>query len=174
MQVTSFRPSVIFGPDDDFFNRFALLLQLSPIMPLACPRTYFSPVYIDEVTEVFVRSLEKSCHVGQRYNLCGPDTYTLKELVEYTATQIRNYSLIIPLSDALSRLQASLLEFVPGKPFSRDNYLSMQQDCTCDKNDLEVFDIKPTPLEIVVPSYLGRRNFKARFDYLRQMARRGE
>ncbi|MCI0401728.1 MAG: complex I NDUFA9 subunit family protein [Gammaproteobacteria bacterium] len=173
LKVTSFRPSVIFGPDDDFFNRFAKLLKLTPIFfPLACPKARFAPVYIGDVTEAFVRTISAPASYSKRYDLCGPREYTLKELVEYTAKTLRLHRIVIPLGDRLSRIQARTLEFVPGKPFSRDNYLSMQVDSLCRRSDLDVLGITPLALEAVVPEYLTGRSKQVRFQRFRSQARR--
>ncbi len=83
--VTSFRPSVIFGPDDSFFNRFAALLRIPGPFPLACPSARFAPVYVGDVTEAFARALDDPATHDRRYELCGPRVFTLRELVEYTA-----------------------------------------------------------------------------------------
>ena len=169
LQVTSFRPSVLFGPDDDFFNRFATLLSMSPIVfPLACPEARMSPAYVEDVTRVFADSLERKSTYGQRYDLCGPKEYTLRELVEYTARTMGMKTRILPLGDTLSRLQARILEWVPGKPFSRDNYLSLQVDSVCEKNGFAEFGVNPTSIESVVPSYIGHRG---KMDFYRELRR---
>jgi NADH dehydrogenase len=169
LHVTSFRPSVLFGPDDDFFNRFATLLAMSPIVfPLACPNARMSPIYVEDVARVFADSLERKHTYGQRYDLCGPKQYTLRELVEYTARTMGMKTRILPLGDMLSRLQARILEWVPGQPFSRDNYLSLQVDSVCDKNGFSDFGIHPTSLESIVPSYIGHRG---KMDFYRELRR---
>ncbi len=169
LHVTSFRPSVLFGPDDDFFNRFATLLAMSPIVfPLACPNARMSPVYVENVARVFADSLERKSTYGQRYDLCGPKQYTLRELVEYTAQAAGIKTRILPLGDTLSRLQARVLEWVPGKPFSRDNYLSLQVDGVCEKNGFTEFGIHPTSLECIVPSYIGD---EGKMDFYRDLRR---
>ncbi|MFQ5936235.1 MAG: complex I NDUFA9 subunit family protein [Acidiferrobacterales bacterium] len=169
--VTSFRPSVIFGPDDSFINRFAQLLRLSPFFfPLACPGARFQPVYVEDVVEAFVRSLDDHLAFGQRYDLCGPNIYTLRELLIYVAGVQRK---IIALSDRMSKLQASLIEFVPGKPFSLDNYRSLQVNSVCDRGFPPIFGIQPAALEQVVPTYLVRRPTRSdRYSILRRLARR--
>jgi len=169
LHVTSFRPSVLFGPDDDFFNRFATFLAKSPVVfPLACPNARMSPVYVEDVAKVFADSLQRKDTYGRRYDLCGPKQYTLRELVEYTARVAGIRTRIVPLGDTLSRLQARVLEWFPGKPFSRDNYLSLQVDGVCETNGFAAFGIRPTSLECIVPSYIGRHG---KMDFYRDLRR---
>ncbi len=156
--VTSFRPSVIFGPGDGFLNRFASLLRLTPgVFPLACPQARFQPVYVEDVVRAFVESLDNHKTFGQRYDLCGPKVYTLRAIVEYVARLIGRRVYVIGLNDALSYLQAATLEFVPGKPFSLDNYRSLKVDSVCDKGFPEVFGVTPTSLEEIAPGYLLKK-----------------
>jgi NADH dehydrogenase len=174
LYVTSFRPSVMFGPGDSFFKRFAALLKFSPLFfPLACPEARFAPVYVDDVVKAFDRSLKEADTFGQRYDLCGPRIYTLKQLIEYTAHIIGVRRKIIGLSDTLSRLQARIFGWLPGKPFSLDNYNSLQTDSICHGEFPALFNIIPTPLEAVVPSYLAPGNQRLRYDDYRRSAGRG-
>ncbi len=157
LHVTSFRPSVIFGPGDSFLNRFAGLLRLVPgVFPLVCPGARFQPVYVEDVVRALTESLDNHKTFGQRYDLCGPKVYTLREIVEYVAKLIGKRACIVGLPDSLSYLQAAVLEFAPGKPFSLDNYRSLQIDSVCEKGFPEVFGIMPTGLEEIAPSYLRR------------------
>lgn len=154
--VTSFRPSVIFGPGDGFLNRFAGLLRLTPgVFPLACPAARFQPVYVEDVVRAFAASLDNHKTFGNRYDLCGPKVYTLREIVEYVAKLIGKRVRVIGLNDTLSSLQAALLEYVPGKPFSLDNYRSLQIDSVCAQGFPAVFGITPASLEEIVPGYLA-------------------
>jgi len=155
--VTSFRPSVIFGRGDSFFNRFAQLLELAPgILPLACPDARFAPVWVGDVTEAMLRALTDERAAGRRYDLCGPRAFTLAELVEYTAQRIGKRLLLAHLNDTASKLQARLFERLPGKPFTLDNYLSMQTPSICgEHNGLLELGIHPTDIEAIVPRYLG-------------------
>lgn len=172
IKVTSFRPSVIFGQGDSFFNRFAKLLQLAPLcFPLACSSSRFSPVYVGDVAEAFAQALSDPECYGHRYNLCGPKTYTLRELVNYTATCIGVKRYVIPLNNLLSRIQAAVFDFVPGKPFSTDNYLSATVDSVCDCNDLTRFVPLPMSVEAVVPQYLSHRIQRARYYQFRSAHR---
>jgi NADH dehydrogenase len=171
--VTSFRPSVIFGPDDAFFNRFAAYLRMSfLIFPLASPNARLAPVYVSDVVEAFARALTRRATAGHRYDLCGPRAYTLRELVEYTAQQIGVRRRVVGLGPRLSALFAGLMEWMPGKPMSRDNLASLRGDSTCKGEFPAVFDITPTPIEAVVPVYLTRRNTRRRFYNMREKARR--
>lgn len=173
MRVTSFRPSVIFGPGDQFFNRFARLLALSPVLPLACPDARFAPVFVGDVADAFVRSLDEKNTFGQRYDLCGPRSYTLRELVKYAARTAGLKRLVLGLGDKASRAQARVLELAPGKPFTRDNYLSMQVDSVCRSNGLQSLGITATGIDGVVPGYLGESDKAAYFNGLRSLAGRG-
>jgi NADH dehydrogenase len=150
--VTSFRPSVIFGPQDSFLNRFVALAALMPgVFPLACAEARFAPVFVGDVVAQFMSAIENPGHVGQRIELCGPADYTLRELVAYAAKTAGHPRLIIGLPDWASRLQARLLELAPGKPFTRDNYASLQTPSVCAAGCPR----QPTRLETVAPHYLA-------------------
>ena len=171
LHVTCFRPSVIFGPGDGFFNRFAALLRMSPfIFPLACAESLFSPVYVGDVVDAFINTLDNEESFGQAYELCGPNQFSLKQLVEYTSQQLGMHHLVIGLSPGMSCLQARMLEFIPGKPFSRDNYASLQVDSVCSTNDLDELGIHPTTVDSVVPGYLAQQSTRGRYDKYRKQA----
>jgi len=174
LEITVFRPSVIFGPEDDFLNRFAMLLRLSPLVfPLACAHARFSPVYVGDVAEAFARCLNEPSSFGQSYDLCGPKTYELGEILAYAARLLALNRTVVPLPDALARLQARILELLPGKPFSRDNYRSLQLDSICTgSNGLRTLGISPTPMEAVVPGYLCGPHRGGRYGSIRAQARR--
>lgn len=173
LQVTSFRPSVIFGAGDQFLNRFGSLLKLSPFLfPLACPAARFAPVYVGNVAEAFAGALPDKRTFGRSYELCGPKTHTLQELVEYTAKILQLRRRVLGLSDPWSRRQAAFLEHLPGKPFSKDNYASLQIASTCRQNGLGELGIEPVTIDTVVPYYLGRRNQRAHYLELRRHAQR--
>jgi NADH dehydrogenase len=155
MGVTSFRPSVIFGPDDSFINRFARLLSLIPgPFPLACPHTRFAPVFVGDVAKAFAQALKDRSTCGKHYELCGPRVFTLRELVEHTARALGLNKTVIGLPDVAARLQARVLEHFPGKPFTRDNYLSLQVDSLCSHDGLGALGIEATDLDAVMPACL--------------------
>lgn len=173
-KVTSFRPSVIFGAEDSFLNRFATLLRITPVcFPLAKARARFAPVYVNDVAEAFVVAMTNPDSYGQRYDLCGPKVYTLMQLVQYVNELIGTQWLILPLGDGLSRLQANVLEHVPGKPFSRDNLRSLSIDSVCTGNNgLLALGVTPTMLEAVAPSYLVHRRSRSLYSEFRNLAGR--
>jgi NADH dehydrogenase len=160
LTVTSFRPSVIFGSDDSFINRFAGLLRLPAPMPLACADARFAPVYVGDVAQAFVQALGDPQTHGRRYDLCGPEEWTLADIVDYIARNLNRPKRILRLPDWVSRLQATLLQFAPGKPFTPDNYRSLQVPSVCECNDLETLGITPTPMDAIVPGYLAPRSHK--------------
>lgn len=156
LATTWFCPSVIFGPGDSFFNRFASLLKLAPVFPLACPDSRFAPVYVGDVVNAFITALHNDDCIGQGYPLCGPDILTLMELVEYTAKTCGLKRKIIGLGPRLSALQARALGLLPGKPMSYDNYLSLTVDSTCDGEFPALFGV-PAHIEEIVPHYLASK-----------------
>jgi NADH dehydrogenase len=153
--VTSFRPSVIFGARDSFTNRFAALLKCAPVFPLACPDSRFQPVYVEDVAQTFVESLDFHKTFSKRYALCGSKIYTLRQIVDYLAHVLRLRRRIVDLNDGLSWLQAATLQFFPGKPFTLDNYRSLQVDSICGDVSTETGLIAPTAFETAVPEYLA-------------------
>lgn len=165
LAVTSFRPSVIFGPGDSFLNRFAgLLRQIPAAFPLACADTRFAPVFVGDVADAFVNALEDPTSFNKRINLCGPKTYSLRELVEYTADTIGVKRSIIGLPDWAAKFQASIMGVMPGKPFTRDNYLSLQIDSVCDSPEQHC----PTALESIGMSYLGDASSSMKMNIIRK------
>lgn len=171
LEVTVFRPSVIFGPDDSFLNTFATLLKLFPVLPLAGGAARFQPVYVGDVADAFVDCLTDGATVGQTYELCGPTAYTLRELVDYTGSLIGKRRLVIELPDTLAYLQASLLGLLPKPPMSPDNLRSMQVD-SITEGRRNYPGWQPRSLEAVAPGYLASINLKRRLDGYRCRAGR--
>lgn len=171
LQVTVFRPSVIFGRSDRFLNMFARLAKLLPVIMLARPQAKFQPIWVDDVARAFVRSLENSDTYGQRYVLCGPRIYTLRELNQYVLDTLGLQRPIVGLNDGFSYWLARVMELLPGKLITRDNLLSMQLDNVCEKGFPSVFRFQPATLESVVPDYLS--NYKFRNIYNRYRSHSG-
>lgn len=166
-----FQPSVIFGPDDSFMNKFAQLLKLSPVLPLARANARFAPVYVGDVAEAFCKSIDDPSTHGKTYQLCGPRVYSLRELVTYVRDQLGLRRTVIGLPDPLARLQARIFDFVPGKPLSTDNLRSLMVHSICDSNGLGELGIEAKPLEAIAPTYLGGSRRAATYDRLRRTSR---
>lgn len=165
LEVTFLRPSVIFGVDDKFLNLFAKLQAVFPVMPLAGAHARFQPVWVEDVAEAVVRSLRVgSAGVNPRIlEVCGPEIYTLKQLVQLAARLSgANDGLgrpVLSLPDWMGRLQALMMELAPGEPLmSRDNLDSMKVDnvATGQLPGLQALGIQPAALLPIAEGYLGR------------------
>jgi NADH dehydrogenase len=151
---TIFRPSVIFGAQDQFINLFSKLTKLFPAMPLANHRAQFQPVSVDDVATAFVKSLTMPQTIHQSYDLVGPTVYTMKEIVEFAARKANTSCAIIPVPAVVGYLQALAFEFLPGPTLmSRDNIASMKLPNTLPANGrdalTEVFQISRRSLEVM-------------------------
>lgn len=171
LDVTVFRPSVIFGPGDAFLNTFASLLRVFPVMPLGGAGAHFQPVYIGDVANAFCACLTDRATFGQTYELCGPTVYTLRELVEYTGELIGRRRPVIGLPDSLAYLQAGFLSLLPNPPMSPDNLRSMQLDNLTDGHH-NYPGWQPQSLEAVAPGYLSALRPNLRLDKYRCRAGR--
>lgn len=150
-----FRPSVVFGPGDAFINKFAGILKLVPgFLPLACAQARFAPVYVGDVADAFVACVTRKDVVGRAFDLCGPDVMTLGEIVRNIARILGLRRVVVPLPRPLSRLQAAVMDFVPGKPFSTDNFLSAQVDSVCRRDGLAELGLPRTPMRGTLERYL--------------------
>jgi NADH dehydrogenase len=158
LDITIFKPSVIFGRGDGFINLFANLVKWFPVIPLAKPAAQFQPIWVEDVAQCFVNALENTTTFGHNYELGGPTVYSLQELVKKVAGILGKSPVIIGLSHRISLLQAFGMELMPVKLMSRDNVRSMLVDSVCDQLALglmqNVLGVKPTALEVVAPEYL--------------------
>jgi NADH dehydrogenase len=170
LAVTVFRPSVVFGPEDRFLNLFARLSSLSPVLAIACPEARFQPVYVRDVAEAFSEALTERDAIGKSYDLVGPRQYTLRELVKYVCRLKGRRRMIIGLGDTLGRMQAAVLEHLPGKLLTRDNVLSMRVPNV--STAPFPFGIVPKALEAVVPLYMAHAAPRERLGLLRHKAHR--
>lgn len=168
---TLFRPSVIYGRDDNFLNLFALLLKRLPVMFLASPNARFQPVFVEDVATAIVHGLADPAAFGKSYDLCGPKVYTLRELVALMGEITGHRRPIVGLNDTLSYLQAFAMELLPVKLLTRDNYYSMKVDSVSSRPF--PFGLKPAAIEAVVPSYLGSGSPRSRYRSYRGHAHRG-
>ena len=154
LDLTIFRPSVIFGQGDSFLTLFAKMAKVAPFFPLACADARFQPVWVDDVVAAVVDSLERPESIGQTYDLCGPKVYALRELVAFAAAAGGHKRFIFGIPDAIAWLQAWAMEFIPNGPMTRDNIRSMRIDSVCDAGCGLPFGRVATPLEAVAPTYL--------------------
>jgi uncharacterized protein YbjT (DUF2867 family) len=165
---TIFQPSVIFGPGDGLFRRFHALLRITPLLPLARAGAKFAPVYVGDVVAAFARALEDPATIRRTYELYGPQVLTLAQIVRYTARHARLRRAVLPLPDALGRLQALAMDFVPGKPFSTDNYLSLLLDSVGGIDGLYQLGIEKTSIDAIVPDLLHPSGRQERLDRYRR------
>ena len=175
LDLTVLRPSVIFGTEDRFLNLFARLQALFPLMPLAGAGARFQPVWVNDVAQAIVNSLDRRDSIGQTYECVGPRVYTLAELVRLAGRWSGHERPVIPLPAALGQLQAMLMEWLPGEPLmSRDNLASMQVANVASGTHpgLDALGIQPTALEGVMPEWLARGGGPARLDAWRRGAGR--
>jgi len=168
LDVTVLRPSVIFGAEDKFLNTFARLQQVFPVIPLAAATARFQPVWVEDLADAIVRCLGDAETAGQIYEACGPEVFTLRQLVEfagrYAGVNAGKGRPVLPLPAALGRLQALLMELAPGEPMmSRDNLDSMASDnvATGKLPGLQALGVQPASLEAIGPSYLGAQGLRS-------------
>jgi NADH dehydrogenase len=173
LRWTILQPSVIFGAGDSFLNRFAGLLRALPLaLPLAMPKARFAPVHVDDVVEAIARVLHEPATASHTYQLYGPDIFTLRELVEMVAEALALRRRVIGLPRFVSRLQAAIMDFVPGKPFSTDNFRSLLTDSVGSDDGLRELGITPRPLRPNLADALGGAGLTGIRDNYRKRARR--
>ena len=154
LDLTIFRPSVIFGPGDAFLTLFARLARIAPVFPLAGADARFQPIWVEDVAAAVADSLQHAESIGAAYDLCGPQQYSLRELVGYAAAVAGHPRAIIGLPEAIAWLQAWAMEFIPNGPMTRDNIRSMRIASVCDGACTLPFGRIATPLEAIAPTYL--------------------
>jgi NADH dehydrogenase len=157
-RATILRPSIVFGPEDKFFNRFAALSRVSMVMPVICGETRLQPVYVGDVADAAMAAMAQADAAGAVYELGGPRVWTFRELLAYILEETGRHRMMMNVPMGLARLQARLLELVPGKPLTRDQLLMLSRDnvVTPGAPGLAELGIVPTPVELVVPGYLRR------------------
>jgi len=160
---TILRPSVIFGERDRFLNLFASLARLFPVIPLAKAGTRFQPIWVEDVARCCVAALGNPAAFGQAFDLCGPRVYTLEELVRLVAATLGLKRTIVALPDALAKLQAAILEVLPGKLMTRDNLLSMSVPSVCTGRAPPFCSFEPSAIEAVISEYMGPESIGARY-----------
>jgi len=175
LDLTILRPGVIFGAEDRFLNTFASLQAVAPVMPLAGAATRFQPVWVEDVAQAVVVALPDRSSIGATYELGGPEVFTLAQLVQLAGRCAGHARPVIGLPLAVGRLQAALMELLPGEPLmSRDNVASLSVDNVASGSlpGLATLGITPAALSAVAPTYLGLRGPRSALDRMRQGARR--
>jgi NADH dehydrogenase len=170
---TIFRPSVVFGPDDHFLNMFAHMQELAPVVPLACAHARFQPVFVQDVAQAYVNAMATPATIGHVYELGGPQVYTLEELVRFAGRASGHPRPVLPLPDALARVQATILEHLPGAPImSRDNLDSMRLDNVLSGPIAPELGIHPASLEAIMTDALAGRTRDSFLTVLRNSVHR--
>jgi uncharacterized protein YbjT (DUF2867 family) len=170
---TIFQPSVMFGPGDSFLNRFAGLLAAIPgVFPLAKPNARFQPVLVDDVIDAMLRCLLGGASSRQTYELGGPQIYSLRDIVGLVATLTGRRRWILGLPDFAARIQGHVMDFVPGRPFSTDNYRSLTIDSVCAQDGFARLGLKPRSMVASARQYLGAFEDNARLSQNRASAGR--
>jgi NADH dehydrogenase len=160
------RPSIVFGPEDAFFNRFAAMARFFPALPLiGGGKTRFQPVYVGDVAEALLRTVEDAASAGKTYELGGPRIYSFRELLELMLQEIGRRRLLVPVPFAVAKLQAFFLEWWPVPPLTRDQVRLLERDNVVSGAALTLADlgIRPTAVELVIPGYLARYRPGGRF-----------
>ncbi|MCH2219419.1 MAG: complex I NDUFA9 subunit family protein [Dechloromonas sp.] len=172
LDVTVFRPSVIFGLGDSFLSMFANILKKVPFFPLGFGHARFQPVWAADVADAFVDALGDVNTYGQTYELAGPKVYTLRELVDYTKELTGSTATIVPLSEGWAYLQAGLMWLAPSPMLSPDNLRSMEKDSVCEGASKAPANWRPTALEAIAPTYIALKTPKGKLDSFRYRAGR--
>lgn len=155
---TILRPSVVFGPDDAFFNRFARMAQLLPVMPVFSGETRFQPVHVADVADAVIAGLTHADAPGRNFELGGPKQWSMRALLAWIMAETGHRRPMVTIPGPLARMQAWLLEWVPGKPLTRDQLLLLARDnvVTPGVAGLAELGITPLSVEQTVPEYLAR------------------
>jgi NADH dehydrogenase len=157
--VTVLRPSVVFGPEDQFFNRFATMAMFSPVLPLiGGGETRFQPIYVGDVADAVVKCLDDPATAGRTYELGGPQIYTFREILELLLREIRRRRWFIDLPFGVAELQARLMSILPNPPLTSDQVELLKRDNVVSPGALTLssLGITPTPVEAILPAYLDR------------------
>jgi NADH dehydrogenase len=165
------RPSIVFGPEDEFFNLFASMAQLSPALPLiGGGHTRFQPVYVGDVADAALKALTDPDCKGNTYELGGPQVYSFKELLQLMLKQIGRRRLLLPLPFWAATLEAAVLERLPTPLLTRDQVKLLRRDNVVGTDALTLADlgIEATAVEVILPTYLDRYCRGGRFGQRRR------
>jgi uncharacterized protein YbjT (DUF2867 family) len=165
-EATILRPSVVFGPEDDFFNRFAAMARSLPALPLiGGGHTRFQPVYVGDVADAVMAALDRHDAVGRTYELGGPKVYSFRQLMELMLAEVHRRRWLVTLPFGLASLEAAFLERLPSPPLTRDQVRLLQRDnvVSSDLPGLAELGVAPTAVELILPTYLDRFRRRGRW-----------
>jgi uncharacterized protein YbjT (DUF2867 family) len=156
--ATILRPSIVFGPEDAFFNRFAAMAQMLPFMPVIAGDTRMQPVYVGDVADAVSAALLHPAAAGGLYELGGPRVWTFREILAFILKVTHRRKRLVNVPMGLATLQAMLMELLPGKPLTRDQLHMLARDnvVAAGMPGLTELGIVPTPVELIAPAYLRR------------------
>lgn len=156
--ATILRPSIVFGPEDQFFNRFAEMARLLPFLPVISGASRFQPVYVGDVADAVMAALTLDGVGGQVFELGGPDILTMRELLASILRMTGRERPMIEVPMAIARLQAAVLQHVPGKPLTPDQLKMLESDnvVAAGANGFSELGLVATPMDLIVPGYLRR------------------
>lgn len=156
--ATILRPSIVFGPEDGFFNRFGAMAAQFPFLPVIEGGTKFQPVYVGDVAAAVMTAIEQPEAAGKTFELGGPEVETFRDLLDYINRETDRHRTLVTVPRGVAWLQAALLEHLPGKLLTRDQLLLLRRDNVVanDARTLEALGITPTPIRLIVPDYLQR------------------
>ena len=156
--ATILRPSIVFGAEDKFFNRFAEIARIAPFMPVISGATKMQPVFVGDVADAVMAALANDAALGKTYELGGPRVWTFREILAFILKQTKREKRLLEIPMGIARLQASILQHMPGQPLTPDQLLMLSKDNVVAPGALGLADlgITPTPAELVVASYLSR------------------
>jgi NADH dehydrogenase len=156
--ATILRPSLVFGMEDKFFNRFAEIARIAPFMPVIAGATKMQPVFVCDVADAVMAALVSDTTMGKTFELGGPRVWTFREILAFILKETRRHKRLVDIPMGVARLQASIMQCMPGKPLTPDQLLMLEKDNIMSEGALGLAElgITPTPVELVVPSYLSR------------------
>jgi len=165
-EATILRPSIVFGPEDSFFNRFAAMARISPVLPLiGGGHTKFQPVYVGDVADAIMRVLESPATQGKTYELGGPRVYSFKEIMELVMEETRRKRFLVPVPWGVAEFQGKILGKLPKPPLTLDQVELLKRDNVVAPGaaTLQDLGISPTAAEVIIPTYLDRFRVGGRF-----------
>ena len=164
------RPSIIFGLEDDFFNRFGTLARMAPFLPLVGGDTKYQPIYVGDVAEAFAKAANGGVKGGKIYELGGQDVETMRELLQRLLNEIERNNLLLPIPTPVASILGSLMQILPKPMLTPDQVKLLQRDnivsdeAVKQKRTLKAFGIQPTSMDAILPTYLWRFKKNGQFE----------